>query len=99
MSVYVDELLPWPTRIRCFRDGACHMTADTVAELHAFAARLGLKRTWFQPHRVFGHYDLTRGRREDAVRLGAVEVTGRWLILRKNEARARGEAWPLPEGA
>lgn len=25
-----------------------HLTADTLDELHAFAARLGLKRVWFQ---------------------------------------------------
>ena len=41
------------------------------SELHAFAARLGLKRRWFDGD----HYDVTPGKRWQAVRLGAVEIT------------------------
>jgi len=81
MSVYVDELFKcggispkWPY------DEACHMTADSVDELHAFAAKLGLKREWFQQGRILPHYDLTRKKRAQAVRLGAVEVTGREMV-------------------
>jgi hypothetical protein len=29
-----------------------HLTADTTDELHAFAARLGMRRSWFQPARL-----------------------------------------------
>lgn len=73
MSVYVDDLFPangprWP-----FGE-ACHMFADSEKELHAMAAELGLKRRWFQPRSRFPHYDLTRTKRELAVRLGAVET-------------------------
>lgn len=74
MSVYVDSIQRWPTRIRCFQAGSCHLMADTLDELHAFAARLGLRSAWFQPHPRWPHYDLTPGRRAEAVRLGAVEV-------------------------
>lgn len=58
------------------------LTADTDDELHAFAARLGLTRTMFQPgtpagpHQVpvAGHYDVTRGEHDRAVGLGARSI-------------------------
>lgn len=73
MSVYVDRIQSWPTRIRCFKEGSCHLWADTEAELHAFAKRLGLKRSWFQEHPRLVHYDLTVARRAKAIELGATE--------------------------
>jgi hypothetical protein len=59
------------------------LTADTEAELHAFAARLGLTRVMFQPATphgplpmsVTGHYDVTEGERDQAVALGAQPIT------------------------
>jgi len=53
---------------------ACHMFADTTAELHAFAKRIGLKRAWFQNSR-HPHYDLTATKRRRALAAGAVELT------------------------
>src|SRR4051794_28522630 len=46
------------------------------AELHAFAARLGLRRGWAQlrPAASAAHYDVTPPKRALAVRLGAREV-------------------------
>jgi len=73
MTAYVDKLLVHPTSIRCFKAGSCHLEADTLEELHAFAARLGLRRAWFQEHNMGDHYDLTPSKRELAVKLGAVE--------------------------
>jgi hypothetical protein len=56
----------------------CHLFADTDDELHAFAARLGLKRSYAQSmnhvYQRFHHYDLTPNKRMQAVRLGAVEI-------------------------
>ena len=55
--------------------GGGHLQADTLDDLHAFAARLGLKREWFQskPGRPDkDHYDLTRKRRDQAILLGAI---------------------------
>jgi alkanesulfonate monooxygenase SsuD/methylene tetrahydromethanopterin reductase-like flavin-dependent oxidoreductase (luciferase family) len=49
------------------------MTADTLAELHEMAERIGLKRAWFQEHPRFPHYDLTRNKRRMAVKCGAIE--------------------------
>ena len=72
MTVYVDELHVWPNaKHRCFKSGSSHLTADTIEELHAFAKRIGLRRTWFQNHRVLPHYDLTPARREAALNAGA----------------------------
>jgi len=53
------------------------MTADSKEELHDFAKKIGLKRSWFQDDgkRKFWHYDLTPSKRTKAVRLGATEVT------------------------
>lgn len=75
MAVYVDELRNWPTVIRCFKDGSCHMWADSLEELHTFARRLGLRRGWFQDHTRLKHYDLTAERRQKALQLGALEAS------------------------
>ena len=78
MSVYVDPLFEttpvpgrWPYK------QACHMTSDSIEELHTFAARLGLRRAWFQSRRRIAHchYDLTAGMRFRAIKLGAKEIT------------------------
>jgi hypothetical protein len=71
--IMVDELRPCPNAPdRCFRAGACHLTVHGPIEaLHNFAAKLGMRRSWFQDHRVHPHYDLTSQRREAALALGA----------------------------
>jgi hypothetical protein len=75
MTIMVDDLMVWPTKIRCFKGGSCHLTTDgPLEELHIFAARIGLKREWFQEHRVTSHYDLTPKRRVAALALGAVHA-------------------------
>lgn len=75
-AVYVDELLVYPNARGPFRAGSCHMFAlpEHADALHALAARIGLKRSWFQDDRDAGHYDLTKGKRVAAVATGAVEV-------------------------
>lgn len=69
MTVYVDPLF----------DSAgtrwCHMVADTLEELHAFAGRIGVGRRWFHK----GHYDLSPGERLSAIAAGALESTTRML--------------------
>ncbi len=82
MAVYVDDLNKWTDR-GLFAKGSCHMTADSLDELHAFAAHIGLRRAWFQRHVIAPHYDLTPKRRQAAVNAGAVELSFR-------EQRARG---------
>jgi len=72
MAVLVDEAV-WPWR------GAhwAHLVSDeSVAELHAFAGRLGMRRMAFQGD----HYDVPAEVRERALALGAEAVRGRDLV-------------------
>ena len=94
MAVYLDD---WrqPARLGPVEDRWSHLVADTDDELHAFAARLGMKREWFQhksnrPHQ--GHYDVPERARPEAVANGAVEVTWRDLgrMLRDRRAASTG---------
>jgi hypothetical protein len=80
MAVYVDELQVSVShnpaaRALGQRTGHqwCHLWADTGGELHAMAAKLGLKPEWFQQRKGFPHYDLTPGMRLKAIAAGAVE--------------------------
>lgn len=88
MSVYVDEVRVWPTTIACMRGGSCHLTADTIEELHAFAARIGLRRGWAQVEgHLVPHYDLTPARRVRALDAGAVFVPAKEQARKRIAAR------------
>lgn len=80
MAAYVDKLRDWGWRY----GKSCHLAADTLEELHAFAASIGMKRSWFQGGRR-PHYDLTERRRAAAVALGAREVDDREFIAVVNK--------------
>jgi hypothetical protein len=85
MAILVDELREYPGVELPFT-AWCHMTTDgSFDELHEFAARLGLRRAWFQRD----HYDLPPHGRAAAVALGAEEVGTGELLLRM--AGPRGE--------
>jgi predicted kinase len=78
MAILVDELREYPGAGLPFSSW-CHMAVDgSFEELHAFAARLGLRRAWFQRD----HYDLPPHGRAAAVALGAQEVSTGELLLR-----------------
>ena len=77
MTVYVDELRLYPNAWGPFLKGSCHLTADTLEELHRFAQRIGLRRSWFQNHRVCAHYDLTPLKRHEALMAGAVFMSAK----------------------
>ena len=69
------------------------MQADTLDELHAFAARIGMRREWFQskPGRAENdHYDLTRSGRELAITFGAVPEDRRSGTRRRQAIRRSG---------
>jgi len=91
MGVYVDESYPVQRNKNWPYNEACHMVADTVKELHTFARRLSLKRSWFQP-RSIPHYDLTPNKRAQALRLGAIAITDRRLveIIHKHREALKG---------
>ena len=61
------------------RVASCHLFTDSddIEDLHAFAARLGMKREWFQPHKVAPHYDFVKSRRDLAVQFGVTQVNRR----------------------
>ena len=85
MTVYVDNArIPW----RGWR--MSHMYADTPSELHALADRIGLKRSWFQDTgHGLPHYDLTDGKRAQALAAGAVFAEpgdGTYRAIRRRHA-------------
>jgi len=78
MAILVDELREYPSVALPF-SAWCHMATDgEFEELHAFAARLGLRRAWFQRD----HYDLPPHGRAAAVALGAEQVSTGELLRR-----------------
>jgi len=103
VSVYVDPVFQWC--LEATKDGQArrvgarnrhrwsHMTADTSMELESFARRLGLRPEWSQ----LNHYDLTPGKRDLAVRMGAVEVTARELAIRAQVLRRTRGIGATPE--
>lgn len=70
MPVYVDKAI-----YQFGRMIMCHMIADTPAELHTMADRIGVARRWFQtpPKASFWHYDIAKSKRVLAVAAGAIE--------------------------
>ena len=75
MTVYVDsEHIQWRGRTWC------HLVADSTAELHAFAQRLGLKAEWFQSQSVYPHYDVTSSMQQRALHLGAHLADRRTIV-------------------
>jgi hypothetical protein len=70
LSVYVDRLAPCVPTAKWRFTKSAHLIADDVEELHEFAARLGMKREWFQPESS-PHYDLNSTRHAKAIELGA----------------------------
>lgn len=97
MGVYVDGLVQHAStavapaaRFVSQRAGHrwCHMVADTVDELHALAARIGLKRSWFQGD----HYDLVPSKRAAALAAGATELPRRPFIEKLRAFREHAQA-------
>lgn len=89
MAVYVDAAyIPAsvPRGRQTYTSQWCHLTADSTDELVAFAKSIGLRRTWIQhPATATEHFDLTLGKRAQAVANGAIEIT-------RDEAAAQLEA-------
>jgi len=85
VSVYVDAASsPYRGMLMC------HMLADTPAELHAMADRIGVRRRWFQrpPAASFWHYDICKTKRALAVAAGAIECDRRALAAAMQRIRA-----------
>lgn len=91
MTVYVDDMYKVPMG-QFGRMKMSHMIADTEDELHAFAARIGIARKWYQGN----HYDISKGKRDLAIRLGARAISLRQLAAMA-AMRRRGWLQPTPE--
>ena len=92
MAVYIDELRPvGSVRSGCFGNRvryACHLMADTDAELERVRKEIGLRRGWLHGD----HYDLPASKRAVAIRQGAVEVPSSELVKLRQRKREAAEA-------
>lgn len=85
--IMVDEVRRLPGARAHFRAGLCHATTDGApAELHAFAAEMGLPRSRFHGDGPGPRYDLTPAEQAAAIGAGAVFVPA------EDQARARRSA-------
>lgn len=82
MSVFVDDMkAPFGRMVMC------HMGADTTEELLQMADTIGVARKWIQdPGTWREHFDIALSKRALAVKAGAIEITVREFVLRKNPA-------------
>ncbi|OBF76147.1 MULTISPECIES: DUF4031 domain-containing protein [Mycobacteriaceae] len=91
MTVYIDDMQR-PAQVGRLNAVWSHLMADTDDELHAFAAKLGLRRAWHQKQGTpTSHYDVTEPKRQLALKLGAVPIgymsrESMDLLRRKREA-------------
>jgi hypothetical protein len=90
MTVYVDNMMmSWRGMVMS------HMMADELEELHEMAARIGMRREWFQDEgHSIPHYDVSEGKRQQAIRLGAVEedMFDDHMVAFRREWRRRARA-------
>ena len=94
MAVYVDNAniqASVPNGPRVHTSQWSHLMADTLPELEAFARRLRLHPAWLQMKPSGVHYDLTAGKRRQAVALGAVEIDTRTPDWSRVVAAARSQ--------
>lgn len=81
MTILIDGAI-WPGRDRLW----AHLVSDeSFAELHSFAAAIGI------PDRAFerDHYDIPRDRRADVIAAGATPVGSKELVARLTAAGLR----------
>lgn len=82
MGVYVDAPI-YPFYGRNGRKMMmCHMVADTLAELHDMAEKLGV-RAYFQACTRYPHYDICKSKRTQALALGALPCPDRKTLITK----------------
>ena len=71
--VYVDDMAAPYGRMKM-----CHMLADTEAELHAMADKIGVARKWCQSSGTYKvHYDISISKKSLALAAGAQAITWR----------------------
>lgn len=99
MTVYVDNARI-PATVQHIKGRWSHLVSDAPEEeLHAFAASIGLRRSWYQgqcrygkcdpcPH---GHYDVTDSKRDEALAAGAqaIDIRDLGAIIRARRVALR----------
>jgi len=85
LSVYVDKAI-----YKYRRMIMCHMVADSPAELHAMARKIGVRRRWYQASASTPHYDVCKSKRALAVEAGALECDRNAFVAALRRIRASG---------
>jgi hypothetical protein len=88
MTVYVDDA------VHLWRGQRwAHLMGDTLDELHAMAARLGIPRRAFQNKTSGAHYDVTADLRETAIEYGATPISRHTdrVLVKSVIARAKAQ--------
>ena len=75
MAIYVDFM-----QIEFKGYKWCHMLADSLQELHEFAAFIELDERLFHRNASYPHYDVTVQMRETAIEYGAIPADRRKII-------------------
>lgn len=89
MSCYVDRLRSFGWVMYGKQVQSCHLIADTLEELHTFAAKIGMKQEWFQNKASLPHYDLVPVKRAWAVHNGAIELEDKPFVEKMRELKAK----------
>jgi hypothetical protein len=98
MAVYVDDMR-MSARVGRINGVWCHLTADTEEELHEFATKLGLRRSWFQPQKYLPDNEFNRrrgqaGKPKGRFHYDIVEnVRRRAVLLGAKELEYGSDAW------
>lgn len=76
-----------------------HLMADSIQELHEFAANIGLSKRAFHRGARYPHYDVTFSQRRRALQHGAVAITARDAVRigRRIAEPARQAALDIPQ--
>lgn len=87
MAVYVDDM--YKTNLGQYqRMKMSHMLADTREELMAMAKALNLKMEWLQKRGTPSeHFDISLLKRQMAIRLGAQEVSMKFIVRKIQEKK------------
>lgn len=56
-----------------------HMIADTLDELHGMAHKLGIRNN-FQDKPGKPHYDISKAKKQQAIKLGAIEISDKEIV-------------------
>lgn len=81
MTVYIDDMHQEEMG-RLGRMKMSHMIADTRAELMWMARQIGMRPGWIQrKDSAHEHFDVAKGKREQAIALGAVPISLRQCAM------------------